>query len=501
MRGRDVEHALGFDLPLDDAMHVAGRMWDRDHTVWRPDPTEIADRLGWLDAPTRADTRLPAMRALVERLRDRGATTTVLVGMGGSSLYPELLTTVGPEGHRLHVHDTTDPAAVLALEGRVDWGSTVLVPASKSGGTIETVCGLERFRARLVEVHGDRAGDWIVPITDPGSELDRRAATESWGGVVHGDPDVGGRFSALTAFGLFPGLLAGIDPERHLESARTMLSASRSDDPAVNEPAVLGAVLATAARTGRDKLTLLLPDEVSVLGDWIEQLVAESTGKDGLGLVPVLGETPDNAAFDADRLVVCLGDHPAADAAADVAPIVRIPWSGVDQIAAEVVRWEVATAVAGALLHINPFDQPDVARAKDATARVLAAGDDLPEPGSATPVLDRLRRGDHIGLLGFVTPGGDDEVAMRAAADRLRARHEVPVTIGIGPRYLHSTGQLHKGGADRGVFLMLVGDDPVDALIPGRDHTFGRLKRAQAAGDLAALTEVGRRVALVETLD
>ncbi|MEX0953524.1 MAG: hypothetical protein WDZ26_06815 [Nitriliruptoraceae bacterium] len=495
-----MEHALGFDLPVDDAMQVVPRMWDRDHTVWRPNPTEISDRLGWLDAPERADAELPAMRALVEGLRDQGATTTVLVGMGGSSMYPELLSTIGPLGQQLHVHDTTDPAAVLALEQRVDWEHTVLVPASKSGGTIETVCGLARFRARLLDVHGERAGDWIVPITDPGSALDDRAATERWGGVVHGQADVGGRFSALTAFGLFPALLAGIDADGHLESARTMLSAARSTDPAVNEPALLGAILATAARIGRDKLTLLLPDEVSVLGDWIEQLVAESTGKDGIGLIPVLGETPDNAAFGDDRLVVCLGDHPAADAAADVAPIVRIPWSGVDQLAAEVVRWEVGTAVAGALLRISPFDQPDVARAKDATARVLADGTDLPEPGSAQPVLDRLRRGDHIGLLGFVTPGGDDEVAMRAAADRLRARHEVPVTIGIGPRYLHSTGQLHKGGADRGVFLLTVGDDPVDADIPGRDLTFSRLKRAQAAGDLAALTDVGRRVALVHTI-
>ena len=484
-----------------EAMELVPRIWDRDHTVWGEDPTEIADRLGWLDAPERADGVADELHRAANEVAADAITDVLLVGMGGSSLYPEVLsTTYGAQGGapRLHVLDSTDPAAVLAVEEALPWSRTLLVPASKSGTTIEMVCHLQRFLARLLDAHGDDAGRFVTPITDPGSELDARAAEEGFRQVIHGQPDVGGRFSALTPFGLWPAALLGLDVGAHVAPAREELADARSTDPQVNGSAVLGAVMAAAARAGRDKLTLVLPREIASFGLWIEQLVAESTGKHGVGMLPVIDEDPTAVELGDDRLVVVLGDgERSASLAAEGVPVVGLPWAGEQDLGREVVRWEFATAVAGALLGINPFDQPDVASAKSATSAVLSSGEDLPPTGAPDDVLDRVGPGDYVALLAFVTPGSDDERRVRAAADVLRGRYGVPVTVGIGPRYLHSTGQLHKGGPDRGVFLVTVGDDPVDAEVPGRGLTFSQLKRAQAAGDLRALRAAGRRVALV----
>ncbi|MFA9445893.1 glucose-6-phosphate isomerase [Egicoccus sp. AB-alg6-2] len=480
------------------AMAIVPRIWDRDHTVWRDDPTEISDRLGWLDAPSRADEVRAALERVAADVVADGITDVLLVGMGGSSLYPEVLaTTYGPAAGfpRLRVLDSVDPAAVRAVEQELPWQATLLVPASKSGGTIEMACHLARFRQRLEEVHGAGAGDHIVPITDPGSALEREAREQGYRTVVHGQPDVGGRFSALTPFGLLPAALLGIDLDEHLAPARNELAAARSSDPESNGPAVLGATLAAAHRAGRDKLVLVLPEEVRTFGLWVEQLVAESTGKGGMGVLPVLEADLDGMdAWGDDRLVVVLGETPDAETIARAGhPVVQLPWSGPGQLAGEVVRWEFATAVAGALLGINPFDQPDVQSAKTATDRVLDTGEDVPPAGDPDDVLGDVVAGDYVALLGFVTPGGAEERSLHAAAARLRRRLGVPVTVGIGPRYLHSTGQLHKGGPDTGRFLVVVGDDDHDVEIPGRAFTFGRLKRAQAAGDLAALRAAGRR--------
>ncbi|HSK21646.1 MAG TPA: hypothetical protein VK906_00640 [Egicoccus sp.] len=488
------------------AVALVPRIWDRDHTVWRDDPTEISDRLGWLDAPERAKAVVGELQRLAADVVADGFTDVLLVGMGGSSLYPEVLATVfGPAaGHpRLRVLDSVDPAAVVAVERELPWQATLLVPASKSGGTVEMACHLARFAQRLDEVHDTGGGRHIVPITDPGSALEREATDRGYRAVVHGQPDVGGRFSALTPFGLLPAALLGLDLEAHLAPARRELEAARSTDPDVNGPAVLGATLAAAHQAGRDKLVLVLPDEIAGFGLWIEQLVAESTGKEGKGILPVLDADLDNMdRWGDDRLVVVLGEEATADEIARAGhPVVHLPWSGPEQLTAEVARWEFATAVAGALLGINPFDQPDVQSAKTATDEVLAEGRDLPPTGRAGDVLDDVGRGDYVALLGFVTPGGDDETAIRAAAGRLRARLGVPVTVGIGPRYLHSTGQLHKGGPDTGRFLVVVGDDGVDVDIPGREFSFGRLKRAQAAGDLAALQAAGRRAVRITVDD
>jgi hypothetical protein len=408
---------------------------------------------------------------------------------------------------RLHVLDSTDPGAVLRLERGVPWAAAAVVAASKSGTTIETRSHLARFTERLRDVHGDEAQRWLIAITDPGSELDAFAVDTGFRAVVHGQPDVGGRYSALTPFGLLPAALLGVDLEDHLAPAAAVLDATASTDPEINTGAVLGAAMAVAARRGRDKLTLVLPEEIAAFGGWVEQLVAESTGKDGIGIVPVIDETTSTSAagcglgdlvgrIGEDRLVVAFGDHEGAEElAAAGTPVVQLPWDGPQQLSAEVARFEVATAVAGALLGVNPFDQPDVQAAKVATGELLRDGaNGLPATGSPSEVLTSLAPGDYLALLGFVTPRGDDEAALHAAARRLRDRLRVPVTVGIGPRYLHSTGQLHKGGPPGG-FLVVVGEDPEDADIPGADHTFSQLKRAQAAGDLRALRDAGRRVA------
>ena len=484
-----------------EALTVVPRIWDRDHTVWGSDPTEPADRLGWLDADVRAEEVRDQLERSAAALVDDGITDVLLVGMGGSSLYPEVLaTTFGPAvgSPTLRVLDSTDPAAVLAAERDLPWQTTAVVPASKSGTTIEMACLLARFRARLQDVHGAAAGRFVLPITDPGSRLEAQAAAEGFREVIHGQTDVGGRFSALTPFGLLPAAILGLDLQDHLAAAREQLVATRSVDPQVNDAAVLGAVMAASVRDGRDKLTLLLPDEIASFGLWIEQLVAESTGKYGVGLLPIVGEDPTNATFGDDRIVVSLGqsDHRDTLAASGI-PVVELPWSGPEQLSGEVIRWEFATAVAGALLGINPFDQPDVEAAKKATSQVLDAGEDVPEPGDPQTVLGSITPGDYIALLAFVTPEGDDHRVVEAAAERLRHAKGVPVTVGVGPRYLHSTGQLHKGGPNNGVFLVVVGDDPEDADIPGRDLTFSRLKRAQAAGDLRALQAADRRAVVV----
>lgn len=489
-----------------EALALVPRIWNRDHTVWDEDPTEISDRLGWLDAPERAD--VDALTALASEIRSEGFTDALLVGMGGSSLYPAVLAELfGPAagGVRLHVLDSTDPAAVLAAEAALPWERTLLIPASKSGGTVETISHLERFWARLVEARGDAAGEAVLAITDPGSSLEQRAAREGYRPPVVGQPDVGGRFSALTPFGLLPAALLGLDLRVQLSAAASQLAGARVVEPTTNGAAMLGAVMAAGVRTGRDKLTIALPDELASFGAWIEQLIAESTGKRGTGVVPVIDE-PLASLLErgdlGDRVVVSLGDHDeVARLEQRGVPVLALPWSGPEQLGAEVVRWEFATAVAGALLGLNPFDQPDVQAAKDATARVLEEGTGLPATVDPGEVLDHVGPGTLLGLLAFVTPGGEDERRVREAAATLGRRTGAAVTVGIGPRYLHSTGQLHKGGPANAAFLLVVGDDQQEVEIPGRAYGFSRLKRAQAAGDLQALAAAGRRVAHVRLED
>jgi glucose-6-phosphate isomerase len=459
------------------------RLRSGDHTLWSDDPTDIADRLGWLPVVTEMQLRVPELEDFAETVAADGFTHAVLLGMGGSSLFPEVLhRSFGGARLELRVLDTTDPAPIARVTDELDLDRCLFVAASKSGTTIETRTQLDHFW----DLTGRDPRRFVV-ITDPGSQLAAWGTGNGVRAVFENRPDIGGRFSALSLFGLVPAALLGVEVTALLgEAARARF----------DEGERLAAVLGAAVRAGRDKLTLQLPDEVAGFGLWLEQLVAESTGKHGTGILPVVGEAmgaPD--VYGTDRLFVALGDGVAVDGQ----PLVALPFDDPLEIGAQVVVWEVAIALLGALLGINPFDQPDVEAAKAATAEVLAGrskGDTVEEP--INELLATLQPGDHVCIQAFVDPG-DDELLVAIERTRLaiRDRHRVATTVGVGPRYLHSTGQLHKGGPPNGVYLQVVGDDRRDVPIPGRTYSFGELKRAQAAGDLFALRQRKLRAARV----
>ena len=476
---------------------VVRRLWMRDHTVWKADPTEISNRLGFLAAPEQSLEAAPDLAAFAREVAAEGCTDVVLMGMGGSSLAAGVLhaalgTAAG--ALKLHLPDTTDPEELLALEARLDLERTLFIASSKSGGTIETSAQLAYFWAKVAD------GSRFAAITDEGTTLDALVQERGFRRVFHGHPEIGGRYSALSVFGMAPAALIGADVGQLAMRAQEMFDACRRTMPSENPGALLGAVLGEAVLAGRDKLTLVLPDELRELGVWIEQMVAESLGKEGTGVVPIEGEPlAGPEVYGDDRLFVALGEHEGLDAIEAAGhPVVRLPYSDAAQLPAEFARWEIATAIAGHILGVQPFDQPNVQDAKDATARVLAA----PAPPPQTPP---SRRGAQLPP-GWRLPRPPRLPAPHPRARGnfaepppalLRDRHGVATTVGFGPRYLHSTGQLHKGGPPSGVFVQIVRDEPVDAPVPGKPYTFAQLKAAQAQGDLEALLARGRRVARV----
>jgi hypothetical protein len=386
----------------------------------------------------------------------------------------------------LHVLDTTDPAAIR----RVPYMETTFVAASKSGTTIETTSQLAHFWAMSGETSGQ-----FVAVTDPHTPLADMARERRFHALFENRPDIGGRYSALSWFGMVPATLLGIDGARILDAAAAV---------DVADAVRLAAILGAAAKSGRDKLTLVLPEEIASFGLWLEQLVAESLGKHGTGIVPIAGEpigSPD--VYSDDRIFVAVGDHGYdLDAIAMAGhPVIDLSFGDEYDIGAQVMLWEQAIALAGVVLGINPFDQPDVQAAKDATNRVLAAG--LPAIDTVRPMdlVSTVRPGDYVAILAFVDPGDTEQLAtIERARVVIRDRLRVATTVGVGPRFLHSTGQLHKGGPPTGVFLQLLGADGADVEIPGRDFGFSMLKQAQAAGDLLALQSRGLRAGRV-TLD
>jgi transaldolase / glucose-6-phosphate isomerase len=437
---------------------IVDRIWAYDASVWT-DSGE--DRwLGWLDVVGRVRPRIPELNAFAEAATEQ-FDEFVLLGMGGSSLAPEVLRRAFA-AESFHVLDTTHPAAIRRLESSLDLDRTLFLASSKSGSTIETRSHLEYFWERT----GGR-GAQFAAITDPGSELERLAQERGFRATFPGELEIGGRYSALSLFGMVPASLMGVALERFLERAAEMMEALLLADG--NPGLELGLQLGEAWRAGRDKVCI--ESHPSGFGLWAEQLLAESTGKQGKGLVPAPGESPDGP----DRQ---LGE-------------VRLP--DPYELGQEWLRWEFATAVAGHVLEINPFDQPDVQAAKDKTNEVLAAGDPELEPrGSVDELLAQAQAGrDYVCIQAFVDPAREDELA-----PLVERAHETGcvVTKGLGPRYLHSTGQLHKGGPNTGLFIQVVDDTGDDVAIPGREFGFGRLIRSQAAGDFAALEERGRRV-------
>jgi len=510
---------------------VLPRIWAHDHTVWKAEPAEITNRLGWLHIADVMCENLGRLHGLADAVRDAGYTHALLLGMGGSSLAPEVFRkTFGVrDGYLdLAVLDSTDPGAVLAYAERLDLARTLFIVATKSGGTVETLSFFKFFYNRVLDAVGQaRAGEHFVAITDPGSKLAKLAERYSFRATFLNDPNIGGRYSALSYFGLLPAALIGIDLERLLGRA---LEASTGCDSCVtaddNPGAWLGAVLGALAKTGRDKVTFAISPAIASFRDWVEQLIAESTGKQGRGILPVVGEPlGPPVSYGHDRLFIYLrldGDeaHDAAIRALEEAghPVVRLRLHDRYGLGAQLFLWEMATAVAGHLLGINPFDQPNVEAAKvlarqmvaEYTAKgALPSGESAPlSAGALQEFLEQARLGDpstgvgrsYIALQAYVQPTQETDEVLLALRIWLRDRYKLATTVGYGPRFLHSTGQLHKGDAGNGLFVQFTADATRDAPIPDEagasDATmsFGVLKMAQALGDHRALLDAGRQV-------
>lgn len=502
--------------------NAVARLWAGDHTLWSAEPApEIADRLGWLTLPEAMRPDVPTLLAFADEVAGEGIRHVVLLGMGGSSLAPEVLarTFHRRPGHpELLVLDSTHPGAVRAVDRQADPATTLFVVSSKSGTTVEPLSFFHHCWERVSAV-ASRPGRHFAAITDPGSYLAGLAGERGFRRVFEADPNVGGRFSALSHFGLVPAALIGIDIAGLLEAAARMAAACRR--PSVDNPGfVLGAALGELARAGRDKATLLVSPSLAAWPAWVEQLLAESTGKAGRGIVPVADEAVGPpSVYGEDRGFVYLAlshDADTAQAAAVDAleaaghPVVRILLDNLIDLGAELVRAEVAVAMAASVLGIHPFNQPDVQLAKELASQAMRGGRDSEPieaastdepPGPATAVaslLAQARPGDYLAIQAFIEPSAVAAAALQAFRHRVRGRFRLATTLGFGPRFLHSSGQLHKGGANTGLFLQLVDDPRPDLPVPGSDYTFGQLISAQANGDFRALVTRDRRVLRVD---
>ena len=489
------------------------RMWDGDHTVWKPDPTEVSNRLGWLTIPQEMTKKLAELNDFASDVAG-SFDHVVLLGMGGSSLGPEALSrSLGhaPGYPRLIVLDSTVPASVRRTEESIDPARTLFIVSSKSGGTIETLSLYAYFRELTTRHVGDaKAGASFVAVTDPGTSLERLGNERGFRKVFLNPPDIGGRYSVLSNFGMVPVALAGMDVEKLLESAVTTATAYGPDIPLEENPgAWLGAAMGTLASIGRDKLTLVSSDGIESVGLWVEQLVAESTGKEGKGIIPVAGEPllgPE--VYDDDRLFVHLRLAGADNRETDLAlqaiesaghPVIRLDLDDRCDLGGQFYLWETAVAVAGSILKINPFDQPDVQSAKDMTDRIIEQWQStgrLPEndAGFHPELLDGLGSGDYLAILAYADQTAEMEEAVFKLREAVMKRYKAATTFGYGPRYLHSTGQLHKGGPNAGVFILTPPETAPDLPIPSSPYTFGTLASAQALGDMEALKSSNRRM-------
>ena len=499
--------------------HLASRIWNRDTTAFgdpsRPGVREsVASRLGWLSAPEGMQAHVDEVRACAEAVRADGLTDIYLLGMGGSSLCAEVLRDVIGSAARLTVLDTTDEQTIREVTRGLAPERACFLVASKSGSTIE-VTSLERhFRAAMTEAVGRAAGRHFIAITDPETSLAVHASQHGYRHTFVNPADIGGRYSALSLFGLVPAALCGIDIDLLLASGRSMADRCRADGES-NPGLALGAFMGACARAGRDKLTLLLSPALAPLGAWIEQLVAESTGKHGHGVLPVVGEGfGEPADYGQDRAFVAVGtDAPEVQRLAEKLidaghPVFSIE-TGARDLGAEFFRWEFATAVAGAVLGVNPFDEPDVRSAKERTQAQLDARrqhgtfrlEPALEPGqgysrreSAPARPEGPAGGRYIAVLDYLPPDPAREAAIERLRVTLRSRTGLASTHGVGPRYLHSTGQYHKGGPNTGLFLLITAADQTSTPVPGTEYTFSVLKQAQAFGDFDALVAAGRHV-------
>jgi glucose-6-phosphate isomerase len=511
--------------------------------VWSDSPDEIANRLGWLDIAARMEEERHCISALLQDVQQEGYTQAVLLGMGGSSLAPEVFArTFGSGAMALRVLDSTHPAAVQSVADSLDPARTLFIVATKSGTTAETLSLFKFFYNQLQDQLGEsEAGKHFIAITDAGTELVRLGEARNFRSVFVNDPNIGGRYSALSHFGLTPAALVGVNLRRLLRRGlETKNDCGRHITGSVNPGAQIGVMMAEMARAGRDKLTIIADEEVVSFADWLEQLIAESTGKSGTGIVPVVGEraaTPD--AYGADRLFVHLqwSDTGAQDATIQALidaghPVIRVRFRDRYDLGGQFFLWEFATAVAGARLGIHPFDQPDVESAKQQSRQMMSAymeSGSLPEPrpsleadgvkvyfdapDGAQPsspadalaaFLTQAGAGDYLSIQAYLQPCAAMEKRLRTMQGRLRERTKLATTLGFGPRFLHSTGQLHKGDGGNGLFIQLTDRPSADVDIPDEPGSsrsslpFGILIQAQSLGDRQALLNAGRRVLRID---
>jgi transaldolase / glucose-6-phosphate isomerase len=516
------------------------RLWAHDASLWTG--TDEGNWLGWLGITEDQLAHIGALKAIAEDARTTGFTHALLLGMGGSSLCPEVMAkTFGKLSGRpqLHVLDSTDPAQIKAIEESIDLKKTLFIVSSKSGSTLEPNIFKQYFMERARSVLGAEAPKHFIAVTDPGSKLQQIAESEGFRNVFFGVPSIGGRYSALSNFGMVPAAVMGVDVARFLDGVDLMVHSCRPSVPADENPGVvLGAIMGTLANRGRDKVTIITSPAIFDLGAWLEQLLAESTGKQGKGLIPVDRErlgAPD--AYGNDRLFAYIrldkGADPKQDAAVDALekaghPVVRIALADTYDIGQEFFRWEVATAVAGSIIGIDAFNQPDVEAAKvearkltneyeqkgslpaekpiiedggfklysdprNAAELAKAAGGDKTAAGYLRAHLGRLRAGDYFATLAYVRMNEAHEQELQAMRHAVRDSRRVATCLGFGPRFQHSTGQAYKGGPNSGVFLQITCDDAVDLPVPQQKYTFGVVKAAQARGDLQVLADRGRR--------
>ncbi len=517
------------------------RLWDRDASLWTGD--DESKWLGWLDIVDEQTAQHDQLQKIAKEVHERGFEHVLLLGMGGSSLCPEVLRiTFGriPQFPTLHVLDSTDPAQVKAFEHQIDIAKTLFIVSSKSGSTLEPNIFKQYFFERTKQTVGaTKAGSHFIAITDPGSKMQQVAEGDHFLHVFFGRPSIGGRYSALSNFGMVPAAAMGLDTKKFLARAAEMVRACGTSTSVEENPGTaLGIILGTAANAGRDKVTIITSPGIADLGAWLEQLLAESTGKIGKGIIPVDREklgSPE--VYGNDRVFAYVRLESGADAEQDAKvaalekagqPVVRITMADIYDLGSEFFRWEIATAVAGAIIGINAFNQPDVEASKVATRNLTSeyekngslpaekpvledgeiklftdeknaaelaksAGGDKSLAGYLKAHLGRIKAGDYFAVLGYIQMNAEHEQSLQNTRHAVRDKKHVATCLGFGPRFLHSTGQAYKGGPNSGVFLQITCDDSVELPVPGQKYTFGVVKAAQARGDFQVLAERGRR--------
>ncbi len=512
------------------------RLWQKDASLWSG--TDEGNWLGWLTITEDQLSHIDALKQIAKDVKKSRFKHALLLGMGGSSLCPEVLRmTFGkikgfPE---LHVLDSTDPAQIMAIEAQVDLKSTICIVSSKSGSTLEPNIYKQYFFERVKAKVGEKeAGNRFIAITDPGSKMQQVAEADKFRKIFMGVPSIGGRYSAISNFGMVPAAVMGLDVAKFLKNTEEMVQACGAPTSADSNPGViLGTILGVAANQGRDKITIIASPGISDLGAWLEQLIAESTGKIGKGIIPLDRERlAKPAVYGNDRVFAYLRLATKPNKAQDAAvaalekaghPVVRISLPNIYNLGQEFFRWEIATAVAGSIIGINAFNQPDVEASKIETKKLTSQYETTGSLPPEVPFfeasgiklfadeknvavvhgptlvdvlkahLSRLKAGDYFGVLGYITMNPANEKSLQAIRHALRDKKKVATVLGFGPRFLHSTGQAYKGGPNSGVFLQITCDDAKDLQVPGQKYTFGIVKAAQARGDFAVLAERGRR--------